>query len=77
MLAPIVPHECHWGAGQALPMQRPFWQVSPPRHSLPQDPQLFESVKVSTQAPSQTVSLSMSIRTQTLFTRWWQASHGG
>src|SRR5262249_57762274 len=39
-------------------------------------PQLSESVCVSTQAPSQTVSLSMSFRTQTLFTRSWQASHG-
>jgi hypothetical protein len=53
VVAPIVPHERHWGAGQALPMQRPFWQVSPPRQTLPQDPQLFESVAVSTHPPPQ------------------------
>jgi hypothetical protein len=34
-------------------MQRPFWQVSPPRQTLPQDPQLFESVAVSTHPPPQ------------------------
>ena len=55
MVAPIVPHERQSGAGQALPMQRPFWQVSPPRHTLPQDPQLAESVVVSTHAPLQSV----------------------
>jgi hypothetical protein len=76
VLAPMVPHECQSGAGQALPMQRPSWQVSPPRHSFPQDPQLAESVFGSTQTPSQTSVLSRSFRTQTLLTSSSHAVQG-
>ena len=79
------PTDLPQGVGRRIALFPQEWYRDPESAllaSLPSDapwhdPQLFESVLTSTQAPSQTVSLSTSLRTQTLFTRSWQASHAG